>query len=144
MTNDTTGPTYGHPRGRGTPTVGAAALCVVLAGCASNRGSAPPEPTFDHRAEYRVSCNVSDECRVQYIDEGGVLRARDVVGEWTLEIGVDVGSRMWLRAWGGGCPPRPLRVSILLDGTRVADTLERASHQSRCDWLQAETEFVVP
>ncbi|MDH3735116.1 MAG: hypothetical protein OEU54_16425, partial [Gemmatimonadota bacterium] len=93
---------------RTRPAISATALmglAAVLTGCASGGAPATPEPTeptFDYRAEYRVSCNVSDECRVQYIDEGGVLRARDIVGEWDLAVGVNAGTRMWLRAWGGG------------------------------------------
>jgi len=124
--------------------------CVIviaaaqLASCASGRGDSRPARTYAHAAGYVVSCSVSDECRAQYIDEEGVLRARDVVGEWKLDLGADAGARLWVRASAGGCPPRPLRVEIWVDGVEVSRTLERASHPSRCDWLLAETEFSVP
>ena len=114
---------------------------LLVAGCASGGVS---ERTYTHQAEYRVSCTVSDECRVQYLDQEGSLRAADIVGEWSLERGVDPGDRLWVRASGGGCPPRPLRVEIHIDGTTVAQHLTRAEHASRCDWILAETEFTVP
>ncbi len=125
------------------PMLLAASLSLLATACASGGDPSRP-PVFMHEAEYRVSCSISDDCRVQYIDEAGVLRARDVVGEWSLSLGIDPGGRMWVRASGGGCPPRPLRVEIWLDGVTVAQNLERAKHQSRCDWLLSETEFVVP
>jgi len=117
---------------------------LALAGCASTGDGGPPEHIFGQQAEYRVSCSVSDECRVQFIDQEGVLRARDIVGEWKLTVGVDPGTRLWVALSAGGCPPRPLRVEIWLGGTTVAHKLERATHGSRCDWLRAETEFTVP
>lgn len=121
-----------------------ALFALAVAGCSGSRAPAETKPIFLHQAEYKVSCSVSDECRVQYIDQAGVLRARDIVGEWSLPLGIDPGGRMWVRASGGGCPPRPLRVEIWLDGRTVAENLERAKHRSRCDWLLSEAEFVVP
>ena len=120
-----------------------ALACAWAAGCAS-AGRRPAERAWAHAAGYVVSCSVANECRVQYIDEEGVLRARDVTGEWKLDLGADSGTRLWLRASAGGCPPRPLRVEIWLDGVEVSERLERATHASRCDWLLAETEFGVP
>lgn len=123
----------------------AAGLAAAFAaGCASGRGDSRPSRTHALAAGYVASCSVSDECRVQYIDEEGVLRARDVVGEWKLDLGVDPGARLWIRASAGGCPPRPLRVEIWIDGRQVSNDLERAEHATRCDWLLAETEFRVP
>lgn len=117
-------------------------LIPALTACASAGGSS--ERVYAHAAGYVVSCSVANECRVQYIDEDGVLRARDVTGEWKLDLGADPGTRLWVRASAGGCPPRPLRVEIWIDGARVSRSLERATHASRCDWLLAETEFSVP
>lgn len=127
--------------GRRRLPAGACIAAILTAGCAS---AGVIERTYTHTARYRVSCSVSDECRVQYLDQEGKLRASDIVGEWHFERGVDPGDRVWIRASGGGCPPRPLRVEILLDETPVARDLTRAEHASRCDWLMAETEFVIP
>ena len=122
------------------------ALSAVMAagGCASGGSGGHPQHVFTQEAEYRVSCSVSDECRVQFIDEKGVLRARDIVGEWKLTVGVDPGTRLWVALGAGGCPPRPLRVEIWLDGTTVAQDVARPTHRSRCDWIRAETEVTVP
>lgn len=122
--------------------IATATLLPALASCAST--GAPPERVYARSAGYVVSCSVANECRVQYIDEEGVLRARDVTGEWKLDLGADPGTRLWVRASAGGCPPRPLRVEIWVDGVEVSESLERATHASRCDWLLAETEFSVP
>ncbi len=91
-----------------------------------------------------MSCSVSDECRVTYIDETGELRARDVVGEWTMDLGADPGARLWLRAGAGGCPPRPVRVEIVVDGASVSEQLARPPGSARCEWILAETEFRLP
>lgn len=122
----------------------AALIGLVVSGCVF--GSQQPEyqPDYNHQAEYKVSCNISDDCRVQFIDQSGVLRASDITGEWTYVLGINPGGRMWVRASGGGCPPRPLRVEIWLDGRQVAEDLVRPTHRSRCDWLFSETDFVVP
>ena len=104
----------------------------------------PVERVFAHQVAYHVSCSVSDECRVQYIDDEGVLKAKDIVGEWDFDFGADPGGRLWVRAGAGGCPPRPVRVEIRMNGTTVAEYLARAPAGSRCDWILAETEFRVP
>ena len=116
-------------------------MTVVVAACASG-GIA--ERTYTHQASYKVSCSVTDECRVQYLDREGALAAADIVGEWTYRRGVDPGDRLWVRLSAGGCPPSPLRVEILLDESTVSRELTRAEHPSRCDWILAETDFVVP
>ena len=121
----------------------AIAVALVGLGCASG-GGGEPERLHAFSAQYLVSCSVTDECRVTFIDQEGELRARDIVGEWRLDLGVDVGTRLWVRVSAGGCPPRPIRVEILFEGTTVAQRIERAEHRSRCDWLMVETEFRVP
>lgn len=141
-------------RSRSSPAVRAAlsAACagVALAGCFLGqpvvRGEPSGEPAagFAHAASYRVSCSVSDECRVTYIDESGELRSRDITGEWQLDLGVNDGGRLWVRAGAGGCPPRPVRVEIHVDGASVAEDLERPPGGARCEWILAETEFRVP
>lgn len=122
----------------------AVGVALAIGGCASAGDGGRPERVFAQEAEYKVSCSVTDECRVQFIDQAGVLRARDIVGEWKLTVGVDPGTRLWIAVSAGGCPPRPLRVEIWLEGATVAQRLERPTHRSRCDWLRAETEFRVP
>jgi hypothetical protein len=119
-------------------------LGLAVGGCSAGRTGSATKPVFVHQAEYKVSCSVSDECRVQYLDQSGVLRGQDIVGEWSYALGINPGGRMWVRASGGGCPPRPVRVEIWLDGRTVAERLERPGHRSRCDWILSETEFVVP
>ena len=104
----------------------------------------PAEPEYAYRVEYYISCSVSDECRVQYIDEEGVLRARDIVGEWKMDFGADPGTRLWVRAGAGGCPPRPVRAEIRMEGEVVAEHLAPAPRRSRCSWILAETEFRLP
>ena len=56
--------------------VGASAAACASAGRGPDGAAAARE--FAYRVEYYVSCSVSDECRVTYIDEDGVLRARDI------------------------------------------------------------------
>jgi len=128
----------------GSRGIAATLFGLALSGCAAGGRGTETKPVFEHQAEYKVSCNISDECRVQYIDQSGVLRGRDIVGEWSYALGINPTGRMWLRASGGGCPPRPLRVEIWFEGQIVAQSLERATHRTRCDWILAETEFVVP
>lgn len=124
----------------------AAVLGAGAAGCAG--GGRDPDAAearaFAYEVEYRVSCSISDECRVQYIDEDGVLRARDIVGEWDLGFGADAGRRLWVRAAAGGCPPRAVRAEIHLGGELVAERLSRPPRRSRCSWILAETEFRLP
>lgn len=124
------------------PAVLALGLATSVAGCVAARVES--ERTFDYGAEYLVSCSVSDECRVTYIDETGELVAEDVTGEWSLSLGADPGSRLWLRAGAGGCPPRPVRIRIQLEGETVAEQVERPPARARCEWILAETEFRVP
>ncbi len=119
-------------------------IVPVLSACATLRGGDAADRVFVHRATYRISCSVSDECRVTWIDQDGELRSREIVGEWRLELGADPGMRLWVRAGAGGCPPRPVRVEILIDGTPVAEDLARGPGGERCDWILAETEFRVP
>jgi len=126
------------------PVAALAPATLVLAGCVTGGAGAPPERVYAHAARYLVSCSVSDECRVTYLDQEGVLRRRDVVGEWNLEVGADPGHRLWVRAGSGGCPPRPVRVTIMVDGDDVAEQLARAPGSARCEWILAETEFTVP
>lgn len=120
---------------------------IALAGvaaCASGRDPETPARTFAHTAEYRISCTATDECRVTYLDEEGDLEAREVIGEWRLALGADDGTRLWVRAGAGGCPPRPVRVEIWVDGRPVAEALERAPGGARCEWILAETEYTIP
>lgn len=121
----------------------AALVAAALSACASGRGG-PPERTFAHRAAYRVSCSVTDECRVTFIDEDGDLDAQDIVGEWTRDLGADGGARLWVRVGAGGCPPRPVRVEIVVDGETVSEDLARAPGAARCEWILAETDYRVP
>lgn len=125
----------------------AVAAAALLAACITP-GSPRPEPrpsrTFAHAAEYRVSCSVRNECRIQYLDEDGELTGARVVGEWTLALGADDGTRLWLRAGAGGCPPSPVRVEILIDGRVEAERVTRSPGGSRCDWILAETEVRIP
>ncbi|MDX1579636.1 MAG: hypothetical protein R3266_14215 [Gemmatimonadota bacterium] len=126
------------------------ALAGLLAGCVVARVEdeparrPPTEPDHAHAAIYHVSCSVSDECRVTYLDEDGELEAKDVTGEWTRAFGADPGRRLWLRAGAGGCPPRPVRVEIRVDGRTVAERLVRPPGGWQCEWILAETEFEVP
>ena len=129
----------------------AAALGASAAACAAAPRDAGPgvtpaaeAPEYAYRVQYYVSCSVSDECRVQYIDEEGVLRARDIVGEWDMDFGADPGTRLWLRAGAGGCPPRPVRAEIRMEGEIVAEHLAPSPRRSRCSWILAETEFRLP
>ncbi|WP_419166948.1 hypothetical protein [Candidatus Palauibacter sp.] len=129
----------------------AAALGASATACATASRDAGPgvtpgaeAPEYAYQVEYYVSCSVSDECRVQYIDEEGVLRARDIVGEWDMDFGADPGTRLWLRAGAGGCPPRPVRAEIRMDGEIVAEHLVPSPRRSRCSWILAETEFRLP
>lgn len=135
------------PIGRAPRRARAVALLLVIAGaataCASGRGGAP-ERTYEHHAAYHVSCSVSDECRVTFIDQAGELDARDIVGEWTRDLGADAGTRLWVRAGAGGCPPRPVRVEIVVDGDTVAESLARAPGEARCEWILAETDYEIP
>jgi len=101
MTCTGSDPARRRPGAAISPSLFAAASLFATA-CASGGADPIPRPTFLHEAEYKVSCSISDECRVQYIDEAGALRARDVVGEWSLSLGADPGRRMWIRASGGG------------------------------------------
>ncbi len=91
-----------------------------------------------------MSCSVRNECRIQYLDEDGELTGARVVGEWTLALGADDGTRLWLRAGAGGCPPSPVRVEILIDGRVEAERVTRSPGGSRCDWILAETEVRIP
>ena len=123
-----------------TPTT----ACLV-----TKTGGALAEPELNpddyaHQVSYHVSCSVSDECRVTYIDFAGKLRAKDVTGEWDIASGANPGTRLWVRAGAGGCPPRPVRVEIVMDGATVAEHLVRPPGGSRCEWILAETEFRVP
>ncbi len=118
-------------------------VMLWVTGCASGRGRTP-ERTYDHRAVYRVSCSVSDQCRVTFIGENGELDAQDIVGEWTRELGADDGTRLWVRAGAGGCPPRPVRVEIVVDERTVAERLARPPGAARCEWILAETDFRIP
>lgn len=129
---------------RARPLRAAALLAAVgLAGCASGRGGAP-ERTYAHQASYRVSCSVTDECRVTFIDQQGELDAQDIVGEWNRDLGADGGTRLWVRAGAGGCPPRPVRVEIVVDGRTVAESVARPPGGARCEWILAETDFRIP
>ena len=125
-----------------------AALGAIPAACAGggDRPAAGPRPEAgdDFRLGYYVSCSVSDECRVQYIDETGTLRARDIVGEWELDLGAVRGTRLWVRAGAGGCPPKAVRAEIRMGADVVAEHLARPPGGSRCSWILAETEFRVP
>ena len=126
-----------------------AVLCAIPAACAGAGdppagGPRPETAGHDFRLGYHVSCSVSDECRVQYIDETGALRARDIVGEWALDLGADRGARLWVRAGAGGCPPKAVRVEIRMGADVVAEHVERPPSGSRCSWILAETEFRVP
>ncbi len=126
-----------------------AALCAIPAACAG-AGGAPaggPRPEadgHDFRMSYHVSCSVSNECRVQYIGEAGELRARDIVGDWETNLGADRGTRLWVRAGAGGCPPRPVRAEIRMGADVVAEHLARPPGGQRCRWILAETEFRIP
>ena len=123
---------------------------AALGGCGSaglESGPRTPDPgthEFAFEAVYRVSCSVSDECRVTFIDRDGELRKKDVTGEWEYDMGADPGRRLWVRAGAGGCPPRPVRVEILIDGQLVAEHLVRPPGRARCQWILAETEFRIP
>ena len=126
-----------------------AVLCAMSAACAGggDRPAGGPRPEaagHDFRLGYHVSCSVSDECRVQYIDEAGALRARDIVGDWELDLGADRGARLWVRAGAGGCPPKAVRVEIRMGPDIVAEHVERPPTGSRCSWILAEAEFRVP
>jgi len=129
-------------------TVGVAVLAATMSGClVVKTGGVSPEidpEEYAHEVSYHISCSVSDECRVTYIDREGELRKKDVTGEWEYTSGANPGSRFWVRAGAGGCPPRPVRVEIWLDGTMVAEHLMRPPGGSRCQWILAETEFRVP
>jgi len=117
----------------------------VFAGVKSQPGREGREPReFAFEAVYHVSCSVSDECRVTYIDRDGELSKKDVTGEWEYDMGADPGRRLWVRAGAGGCPPRPVRVEILVDHQTVAEHLARPPGGSRCEWILAETEFRIP
>ncbi|MDX1395860.1 MAG: hypothetical protein R3195_15865 [Gemmatimonadota bacterium] len=135
-------------RGRsGGRTLQTAGIAVLAGGCVfGGRPEVEPEPAevFLYEVEYYVSCSISDECRVTYIDQEGLLRSQEIVGEWDYAFGVNPGLRLWLRASAGGCPPRPVRAEIWLDGVVVAQSLERPTHRSRCDWILSETAFIVP
>ena len=122
--------------------IGASAAACASAG--RDPDGAAEAREFAYRVEYYVSCSVSDECRVTYLDEEGTLRARDIYGEWDMEFGADSGTRVWLRAGAGGCPPRPVRAEIRMDGDLVAEHLAPAPRRSRCSWILAETEFRLP
>ncbi|WP_419161187.1 hypothetical protein [Candidatus Palauibacter sp.] len=126
--------------------LGASLAACGGAGARSDPAVSPrPEAReFTYRVGYHVSCSVSDECRVQYLDETGVLRARDIVGEWELDFGADPGERLWVRAGAGGCPPRPVRVEVRMGGQVVAEHLAPSPRGSRCSWILAETEFRIP
>ncbi|WP_419949330.1 hypothetical protein [Candidatus Palauibacter sp.] len=138
----------GRRRGRPALRIGLLTLFSVIAAACASAGRDPDGAAaardFAYRVQYYVSCSVSDECRVQYIDEDGVLRARDIVGEWDMDFGADPGTRLWLRAGAGGCPPRPVRAEIRMDGDLVAEHLAPAPRRSRCSWILAETEFRLP
>ncbi len=126
-----------------------ATLGASLAACFGSGGGRPSGPRpetaeHDFRVGYYISCSISDECRVQYIDESRVLRARDIVGEWKMDFGADRGTRLWVRAGAGGCPPRPVRVEIRMGADVVAEHVERPPPGQRCRWILAETEFRVP
>lgn len=119
----------------------------MSAGCVAARVESDAEPEVSehtYHVGYHVSCSVSDECRIQYIDGAGQLTARDIVGEWDTDFGADPGGRLWIRAGAGGCPPRSVRVEIHLDDTKVAEDIARAPAGQRCEWILAETEFRVP
>ena len=129
--------------------VALATLGASLAACFGSGGRRAGEPRpeaagHDFRMSYYVSCSVSDECRVQYIDEAGELRARDIVGDWEMDLGADRGTRLWVRAGAGGCPPRPVRAEIRMGADVVAENLARPPRGQRCRWILAETEFRVP
>lgn len=138
----------GPPPGRLALRIGLLALIGANAAACASAGRGPDGAAeareFTYRVEYYVSCSVSDECRVTYIDEEGVLRARDIYGEWDLDFGADPGTRLWLRAGAGGCPPKPVRAEIRMDGELVAEHLAPAPRRSRCSWILAETEFRLP
>ncbi len=124
-------------------------LAILGTGSAACFGGRPGEPrpevaAYDFRVAYYVSCSVSDECRVQYIDEAGELRARDIVGEWKMDFGANHGTRLWVRVGAGGCPPRPVRAEIRMGADVVAEQLERPPRGQRCRWILAETDFRIP
>lgn len=135
-----------HGYGPRSPRVAlGAALCTSLAACAGAGGPRPEVVAgHDFRVGYHVSCSVSDECRVQYIDETGALRARDIVGEWELDLGANRGARLWVRAGAGGCPPKAVRAEIRMGKDVVAEHVARPPTGSRCRWILAEAEFRVP
>lgn len=123
------------------PRAAGAAAIVLVAGCATLGGGGRE---YAHRVEYRVSCGVRAECRVQYLDEQGERRSVDVVGEWRLARGADSGMRLWLLAGSGGCPPAPVRAEILVDGETRATRAADGGGGERCEWLTAETEVRLP
>lgn len=114
------------------------AALLPLAACATLGGGGRE---FAHRVEYRVSCGVRAECRVQYVDEEGDVRSANVVGEWRLARGADPGARLWLLAGSGGCPPAPVRAEIVVDGRTRASRSASGGGGERCEWLTAETEL---
>ena len=127
----------------------AIAVIIIAVGsaCAVARVDSPSDDTnheYLHEAAYHVSCNISDECRVTYIDDVSTLRAKDITGDWDYEFGVDPGNRLWVRATAAGCPPRSVLVEIQIDGVTMAEHLARSPGGMRCDWILAETEFRVP
>jgi hypothetical protein len=122
-------------------------MVVVGSACTAARIDSTPADIgheYLHEAAYFVSCNISDECRVTYIDDLGMLRARDITGDWDYELEVDPGRRLWLRATATGCPPRSVLVKIQIDGVTMAEHLAPSPGGTRCDWVLAETEFRVP
>lgn len=117
------------------------AVALWLAGCAT-LGVGGRE--FAHEVEYRVSCGVRAECRVQYVDEEGEVRSVDVVGEWRLARGADPGMQLWLLAGSGGCPPATVRAEIVVDGETRASRAAGGGGGERCEWLTAEAEVRLP
>ena len=116
----------------------------ACAGAPAQGGVPSPGPRHDFRVSYYVSCNINDDCRVNYIDEDGELRARDIVGEWEMDFGANREARLWLRVRAIGCPPRALGVEIRLGAEVVAEHRARPPSGWRCSRLYAETEFRVP
>jgi hypothetical protein len=134
-----------NPSTRVCVVVALVGLVVVQAGCATGRSSGSAgDRTYAHAVEYRVTCSPRSECRIRYVAEDGSLKNETVVGEWKIELGADPGTRLWLQAAGGGCPPATIRASIWLDGETRAEKAESPDPSVRCQWLTAEAAYEVP
>lgn len=129
-------------------TLASATVWLVLSGCATGRGRTAADPdrgrSFDHAAQYRVSCSPRSECRIRYTDQDGSLREETATGEWMRELGADAGARLWLQVAGGGCPPSTITASIWVDGEPRAQRTDSPSPEVRCQWLTAVAAYEVP